>query len=100
MAFNPSPTGYFPGLTTSSSGVFIPYSALESYKVNTSGDVKQLAYSFLDAFAYKYTNLLTADKTDTITVASSWTAQSETVLKKVYTYSFNLAFSGLSVQSG
>ena len=49
---------------------------------------------------YKYTNLLTADKTDTITVASSWTAQSETVLKKVYTYSFNLAFSGISVQSG
>jgi maltose-binding protein MalE len=99
MPFNPSPTGYFPGLTTSSSGVFIPYTALESYKVNTSGDVRQLAYSFLDAFTNKYNSLLTADKTDKIAITSSWTAQSETVLRKVYNYSFNLAFSGISVQS-
>ena len=97
MAFNPSPTGYFPHIVTSSSGVFIPYSDFESYTISSSGDIKQLAYSFIDAVANTYTNLPSSGQTSNMTVTRSWSAQSNTVLKKVYTFSFNLAFSGISV---
>lgn len=97
MSFNPSPTGYFPGIVTSSSGVFIPYSDFESYNATTSGDIKQLAYSFLDAVAEVYTNLSSSGTSTNMSVARSWSAINNTTLKKVYNFSFNLAFSGISV---
>ena len=98
MAFNSSPTGYFPNIKVSSTGVFIPYTDLESYNINTSGDVRQLAYSFIDAFANEYLSLPSSGKSDEVNVTRIWSAQSDTVLRKVYTYSFDLAFSGVAVK--
>jgi len=100
MAFNPSPTGYFPNIQISTTGVFIPYTDFESYNINTSGDVRQLAYSFIDAFADQYLSLPSSDdQSDQVNITRIWSAQSDTVLRKVYTYSFDLAFSGVSVKS-
>lgn len=97
MSFNSSPTGYFPNIITSSSGVFIPYSDLESYKVNTSGDIRQLTYSFVDAVASEYTSLPGTGLSSNMTVNRLYTIQSPSVITKVYTLSFNLSFSGVSV---
>jgi|688.fasta_scaffold61975_6 hypothetical protein len=97
MSFNPSPTGYFPNIITSSSGVFIPYTDFESYKISTSGDIRQLAYSFLSAVAEVYSNLPSSGQSSNMTVSRTWAAQSNTVLRKTYNFSFNLAFSGVSV---
>jgi hypothetical protein len=99
MSFNPSPTGYFPNIITSSTGVYIPYTDFESYNVSTSGDIRQLAYSFLSAVAEVYSALPSSGLSSNMTVNRTWSAQSNTVLKKVYNFSFNLAFSGVSVSA-
>lgn len=106
MAFNPSPTGYFPGIITlasgdptPTSGVFFPYSGLESYNVSTSGDVRQLIYSINEAAADEWLSLATADKSAQMTIARSATVPSDNVVRKVYTITMNLSFSGLSVVS-
>lgn len=57
---NPATSRFFPNavilnspgtsqsITGTGSGIFIPFSNLESYKVATSGDVRELAYSIVD----------------------------------------------------
>jgi hypothetical protein len=105
MAFNPSPTGYFPGIVTlssgnsvSTSGVFIPYSDLESYNVSTSGDIRQLIYSFNEAVTDEYVTLATADRPNQISILRSASVPDDNTIRKVYTITVNLAFSGLSVR--
>jgi hypothetical protein len=97
MAYNPHPSAYFPNCEVSSTGIYIPYTDLESYKISTSGDVRQLAYSFLDAVATPYLGLGINDRPDQITISRSWQAVSDSTIKKIYAYSFNLSFSGVSV---
>jgi hypothetical protein len=104
MAFNPSPTGYYPGIVTlasgasvPTSGVFFPYSGLESYNASTSGDVRQLVYSLIEPVADEYLSLATADKPTQMTVSRTATVPSDNVLRKTYTFTMNLSFSGLSV---
>lgn len=36
------------GSVTGTNGIFIPFSALESYKTATSGDIRELLYSVVD----------------------------------------------------
>ena len=52
---NPSASRFFGSSTRildpdngTNSGIFIPFSSLESYKASTSGDVRELLYSVLD----------------------------------------------------
>jgi hypothetical protein len=97
MAYEPHPSAYFPNCVVSTTGIFLPYADLESYKITTSGDIRQLAYSFMDAVATPYLELGINDRPDQITISRSWQAVSDTTLKKIYTYSFNLEFSGVSV---
>lgn len=107
MAFNPSPTGYFNNINPSGeiggvTGVFIPYSDLESYDLavvtgTASGDNRQLLYSFLDAFTDEYLSLATADKPSQITITRSATVPSDTVVRKTYTVVINVELGPTSV---
>jgi hypothetical protein len=99
MAFDISPTGYFSGIIPSSTGVYIPYTALESYKVGTSGDIRQLVYSFIEAIADKYLTLPSSGTSTQMSITRSASVPSDNVVRKVYTVSMNLAFSGLAVGS-
>lgn len=104
MAFNPSPTGYYPGIVTlasgdatPTSGVFFPYSGLESYSVSTSGDVRQLIYSLTEAAADEWLSLATADRSSQMTIARTATVPSDNIVRKIYTITLNLDFGNLSV---
>lgn len=97
MSYDPHPSAYFPNCDVSNTGIFIPYSNLESYNISTSGDVRQLAYSLLDAIANPYLELGINDRPDQMAINRTWQAVSDSVIRKIYTYSFNLSFSGVSV---
>lgn len=104
MAFNPSPTGYFNGIqnlasgnSVSTSGVFLPYSSLESYNTTTSGDVRQLIYSFVEAVADEYLSLVSADRPSQLTLSRSSTVPSDNILRKTYSITVNLDFGNLVV---
>jgi len=99
MAFNPAPSGYFPGINTgavvsSVTGVFIPYEDLENYDVSSSGDIRQLVYAFNEAVADTYLNLASTDRPSEMTITRSQNFSSASVVRKVFGTSLNLAFSG------
>ena len=107
MAFNPSPTGYFNNINPSGvvggvTGVFIPYSDLESYDLavvtgSASGDNRELLYSFIDAFADEYLSLAAIDKPSQITITRSATVPSDEIVRKTYTVVINLQIGPTSV---
>jgi hypothetical protein len=94
MAWSPTQSGYmnpgrfFPGcsgqlVVGGVTGVFIPYSSLESYGTSTSGDVRELAYSILDKVASGMAILSTANKPTKFTISKSVSA-TETSAQKTY----------------
>jgi len=100
MVFNPSPTGYFPninvtGIINSVTGVFIPYSDLESfdYTVATSesGDIRQLVYSFVEAVSDKYLSLVTTDRPSQLLLSRSSIVPNDDTVRKSYTFTINVA---------
>lgn len=96
MAFNPAPSGYFPGINTgavvsSVTGVFIPWTSLENFDASTSGDIRQLVYAFNEAVADTYLNLATADKPSKMTIRLSESVPSTGVLRKTFTNILDLA---------
>jgi len=99
MAFNAAPSGYFPGINTGAivggaTGVFIPYEDLENYDTTTSGDIRQLAYAFNEAIADTYLNLATTDRPSEMTISRSQAFSTASVIRKQFSNSFNLAYSG------
>lgn len=106
MPFNPSPTGYFTGIqntasgdAVTTSGVFIPYINLESYNTTTSGDIRQLVYSFLEKVSDTYFSLATADRPSQLTINKSAVIPNDNTIRNTYTISINLAYSGLQVSA-
>lgn len=104
MPFNPSPTGYFAGIanlatgdTAPASGVFIPYTSLESYNASTSGDIRQLVYSFIESVYDEYVSLATADRPAQMTVSRTSSVPSDNIIRNTYTVIVNLSYSGLIV---
>lgn len=93
---------FFPGLiagpttVTGTSGVFIPFSALESYNVGNSGEVGELVYSIVDKF---YSGMASLSGTVTGTAAedlpTKFTVTRQTALTSDTTASktFNVTFS-------
>jgi hypothetical protein len=97
MSFNPAPTGYFPNINVGEvvsgvTGVFIPWSDLEAFDTSTSGDVRQLAYSFNQGMYNGYSGLATADKPDEMTIRLSKTFPTPAKIRNTYTSIFNLDF--------
>jgi hypothetical protein len=95
MPFNPAPTGYFPSADVSSSGIFIPYIDFESYSVDTSGDIRQLVYSFNKQVSDIYESLTNENRSNEMTVSSSQGFITNDTVRKNFNLSFNLAFSGI-----
>ncbi len=100
MSFDPSPTGYFPninvtGIINSVTGVFIPYSDLESfdYTVATSesGDIRQLIYSFVEGVSDRYLSLATTDRPSQVTLSRASIVPNDTTVRKTYTFTINVA---------
>jgi len=109
MPFNPNPTGYFPNINTTGvlggvTGVFIPYSDLESYDYAvatgvSSGDIRQLVYSVNEAVADVYLGLSTGDRPTQMTYSRSASVPSDALIRKTYTIVMNLNLPDTSVAS-
>lgn len=108
MAFDPSPTGYFPNINPSGeiagvTGVFIPYSDLESYDydvvVSNTGDIRQLIYSFVEAVADRYLLGITptTDRPGQVTISRTSTVPSDTVVRKTYGFTINVVLADTEV---
>jgi hypothetical protein len=102
MSFNISPTGYFPNIITNAevnsfTGVFIPYDDLESVNVDTSGDIRQLVYSFLEAVADTYLSLPAGSGSNQLAITRSSTVPADNIIRKTYTSTVNLEFGNLVV---
>lgn len=100
MAFDPSPTGYFPninvtGVIAGVTGVFIPYDDLESfdYTVATSesGDIRQFMYSVIEGYADRHFALSSTNRPSQITLSRTSTVPSDDVVRKVYSFTINVA---------
>lgn len=107
MAFDPTPSGFFPTIDDAAvvggvTGVFIGYSDLESYDATVaaaSGDIRQFIYSVIEKYTDTYLDLASSGRPTNLTVSRSSSVPSDGVLRKIYTITTNLAFSGLSVAS-
>ena len=99
MAFSPTESGFLnPGrfftgcsgsvVVNGVTGVFIPHSSLESYKNATSGDVRELTYSILDAVVTGLNNLST--KSEKMVCNRSISFVNETTVRKTYNVSVDL----------
>lgn len=92
---NMNPANFFSGFRllspdgNTNSGLYIPFSSLESYKAATSGDIRELTYSVVDKVANVISELSTANKPAKFTVTKNVSA-GETSATKTYSILFNL----------
>lgn len=92
---NMSPARFFPNVQITdpaggtNSGIFIPFSNLESYKVTNSGDIREFAYSVLDKVASGILALSTINRPTKFTITKTVSA-SETSAQKTFSINFNL----------
>ena len=104
MAFDPSPTGYFPSWTilasgdsVGQSGVFIGFTDFDTYNSATTGDVRQLLYSLIEAYTDQHLSLVTADRPSQVTITRTSSVPSEDILRKTFSITVNLLIEGVTV---
>lgn len=92
MAFDPAPSGWFSGLTASSTELTIPFASLNNLDQTKSdpstGDVREVVYNFCEAFADSWSAAVVDDRPEQLTISTSTsvtTSGSEEVLTKIYT---------------
>lgn len=99
MAFNPAPSGYFPNINvgevvSGTTGVFIPWSDLESYTSSTSGDIRQLVYGFNQAVYEAYAALPASGRPTQMSISRGQAFPSDNVVRRTFTTVINASFSG------
>ncbi len=80
-------------ITGTGSGIFIPFSSLESYNVTTSGDIRELVYSMLDVVhngMASLSGLPNQPKPANFGVTRSLSLTSDTTAQKRYTVTIDL----------
>lgn len=80
-------------ITGTGSGIFIPFSNLESYKVGTSGDIRELVYSILDVVhngIASLSGLPNQPKPANFNVTRTLSLTSDTTAQKRYTVTVDL----------
>ena len=80
-------------ITGTGSGIFIPFSSLESYKVGTSGDIRELVYSMLDVVnngIASLSGLPNQPKPANFSVTRTLSYISDTTAQKRYTVTVDL----------
>lgn len=101
MAYTVNPTGVFgTGITVNGAGITIPYSALESYSSATSGDVRELVYSFLEKLADVVVNLPTTGtnaRWGKVSVSRGVSVINDETLRKTYSVGIDLNIQSLDV---
>jgi len=109
MPFSPTQSGnmfpgrnvFFPGIiagpstVTGTSGIFIPFAALESYNVGNSGEIGELVYSIVDKFVTGLNNLsgvptLADDLPSKFSASRQTSLTSDNTATKTYSMSFDL----------
>ena len=106
MAFNPAPSGWFSGVTSTGSGITFPFASLNSLTSGNanpvSGDVREVIFGFLEGIADAFTSATTANKPVNVVVSRS-TSTSTTSgidsIAKTYTIRVNLDIDSVSVTS-
>ncbi len=91
------PSGYFTDVNVAAvvggvSGIFLPYTALESYNYANRTDVLEFVYSVVDKVATVFDTLSVAsgDRPTNLTISKNFSAQSETSVTKSYNMSVKL----------
>ena len=106
MAFDPSPTGYFPNINvtvviSNVTGVFIPYEDLESYDyvvATGNGDIRQLIYSFVEAVSDRYLTISpTTDRPGQVTISRTSTVPTDDTIRKTYGITINVILADTEV---
>lgn len=102
MPFNPAPTGYFPNIDLATgiggvSGVFIPYSDLESFNSSTTGDVREFVYSVVEKLSDVWLNLVTADRSQKMVITRTSSVLDDNTLRKTYTVRLDLNLGTMDV---
>ena len=106
MAFDPSPTGYFPninvtGVINSVTGVFIPYEDLESYDyvvATGDGDIRQLIYSFVEAVTDRYLTISpVTDRPGQVSISRTSTVPTDDTIRKTYGITINVILADTEV---
>jgi len=106
MAFNPAPTGWFSGLSVTSTEMTIPFSSLKTLDENKSdpstGDVREIIYNLCEAFSDKWQATASVDRPEQLTVTTSTSITSsggEDILTKIYTIRVALTVENVSIVS-
>jgi len=106
MAFDPSPSGWFSGLTVSATELTIPFSSINDLNQTKSdpdtGDIREIVYNFCEAFADKWTTTASADRPSQLTITSSTsvsTSGTQEILTKIYSIRVSLLVDDVSLVS-
>jgi len=104
MAFDPAPSGWFPGITNSATELTIPFTSLNQLtQADTdpaTGDVREIVYHFCEAFSDQWANTADADRPDKATISTSTSVQTVSgseVLTKIYTIRVELDVGAVDV---
>jgi hypothetical protein len=102
MAWSPSQSGnmnpgrFFPGCSGTANEIVIPYSALESYNASTSGDIRELTYSFLDVVTSGINALSAQNRPTKFNISRTYNSLNETTVRKTYTVTTDLNISNVN----
>jgi len=104
MAFDPAPSGWFPGLTNSATELTIPFTALnqltQAESDPTTGDVREIIYNFCEAFNDNWVATAEADRPEKTTISTSTSVQTvggSEILTKIYTIRVELDVDSVDV---
>lgn len=104
MAFDPSPSGWFSGLSVSPTELTIPFSSLNNLDDTKAdpdtGDIREVVFNFCEAFADAWANTSSANRPSQLTINTSTsvtTSGAEEVLTKIYTIRVALAVDNVSI---
>ena len=104
MAFDPSPSGWFSGLSVSATDITIPFASLNSLDDTKAdpdtGDIREVVYNFCEAFADAWSSTTSADRPEQLTITTSTsvtTTGAEEILTKIYTIRVALSVDDVSL---
>lgn len=97
MPFASGTTNYFPNVVTSTS-LNIPFSDLDSIANSAEAtDIREVVYSILNKVADVYIPLVTADKTNTMSISRSTSMVDSDTIRKTFTVSMLLDANNITV---